>query len=119
MSEQPDSWNRAEEGCVDRFQPVFIGAVFNESLERLVSAGDQVAALFHVEELTVICLAHGCVCYVGGDAEELTEQIDRFTDVPINEADGCGFVIQAEGGVLLSHSVEREMTCESVLFEDQ
>lgn len=52
--------------------------------------------MFDVEGLAVVGLAHGCVFYVSGDAEELREEIDGLADVAIDEADGCGLVVEAE-----------------------
>ena len=87
MSEQPYSGNSAKERCINWFQPVPLRAVFREVLKQFVSSLNQLSAMADIMMLTVIDLTYRRVFYIGWSAQHLCEQIHRFADVTIDEAD--------------------------------
>jgi hypothetical protein len=87
MSEQPYSRNSAEERCVDWFQPIRLRAVLGKLLKNLVSARDQLSAVRDVSVLTRIDLTDRRVSDVSRFTQELSEEIDGFTNVTVDESD--------------------------------
>ena len=117
VSKQPHSRNRAKKRSIHRFQPILIGAVFYEFFQHVISSGDQLPALFHVKDLTVVSLTHRRISYVRGDAEELTEQMHRFSDMPEDESNGGCFVIQPKRRIFVADPVKREMAGKLILLQ--
>lgn len=68
--------------------------------------------------LTGIDLTDRCVFYICRCAEELTEQIDGFTDMAINEADRCCSIVQPQVRIVLSNPVKREVARMLVLLQN-
>jgi|ERR1022692_772826 hypothetical protein len=94
MSEQPYSGNSAEKRSINGFQPILFRAVFHDVVKHLESSLDQLSAMPDIVMLTGINLTHRRVDYISWHAEELTEQIHRFTNMAMNEANGCRLVVQ-------------------------
>src|SRR6516162_4341092 len=101
MNKQSYSRNRTKKRSINRFQPVFISAVFYKVFQRTVSSCDQLPALCHIKHQAVVCLTYRCIYYVGRDAEELTKQIHRFSNMPVDKPDRSCFVIQSERCIFL------------------
>jgi len=118
VGEKAGAGDCAEKRSVDGFEPVFVGAIFDETFQSGVTLLDQLAAGGDVGALTGVGLADGGVFHVGGRAEELAEEIHGFSDVAVDEADGRGFGVEAERSVSFCDAIQREVICELVLFED-
>lgn len=93
MRKQPCSRNSAKEESINRFQPIFVNTGFHEVSKHLVPPLNQLSAISDIIVLTAIDLTYRGVFYIRWYAEKLTEQMNRLTNVTINEADGRCLVI--------------------------
>jgi hypothetical protein len=48
------------------------------------------------------------VRYIGRFSQELSEQVERFTDMPINEPDRGCVLVQPQGRIVFRNSAERK-----------
>jgi hypothetical protein len=87
MGEQPYSGDSPEERSVNWLQPILFRAVFHQVFECLVPPLNQLSATADIKILARIDLAHRRIPDISGYTEKLAEQVDRFADVTIDEAD--------------------------------
>jgi len=116
VRKQPHSGNRAKEWSINRSPPVLLRAVFDEVLQRLVSPLDQLSAVADIIEPAVVYLTDRRVLHVRWRAEKLTEEVHRFTNMTVDEADRRRPIGQPRRGIFFGNPVEGKVAGELILL---
>ena len=87
MRKQSNSRDRTKERCFNWRQPIFLRTIFYEMFQGLKSSLNQIFAVPDVMMLTRIDLTDRRIAYIGWHTQKLTEQVDCFPNVTINETD--------------------------------